>query len=85
MFKWVSYTTGSLCYVVGKIMKEIVNHPLDEFLPVFGLDQQECTYIIKTMEDVESNFQIFSAYSFGFFVLAIFDHFGSIPTTLSAR
>ena len=59
-------------------MKEIIYNGIAELLQDFGLERQKCAQALRIMEDVEANFQIFSAYSFGFFVLAIFDHFGSI-------
>jgi len=59
-------------------MKEIIYDGIAELLQAFGLDGQKCVPTLRFLEDVAANFQIFSAYAFGFYVLAIFDHFGSI-------
>ena len=67
-----------MLFFIGKVMKEVVYNGVAELLEAFGFDSIECAKVTNVMEDVEANFQIFSTYSFGFFVLAIYDHFGSI-------
>ena len=78
VLRWLGYMLATLLFFVGKIMKEVVYHGIAEVLASIGFDEQKCAKVIRMTEDVEANFQIFSAYSFGFFVLAIYDHFGSI-------
>ena len=76
--RYIGYMVTVVLFFVGKIMKEVVYKGLAEVLQAFGYDEIQCAKTIQIMEDVEANFQIFSAYSFGFFVLAIYDHFGSM-------
>lgn len=78
MLRCIGYTLATMLFFVGKIMKEVVYHGLSELLAAMGFDPVKSAKTVSVMEDVEANFQIFSAYSFGFFVLAIYDHFGSI-------
>lgn len=78
MIRWLGYILATLLFFLGKIMKEFVYHGISEVFAEMGLDLQKTQDVVNVMEDVEANSQIFSAYGFGFFVLAIYDHFGSI-------